>query len=221
MHVKGSIASKALGVGQHTLRKLADDGRIKCVILPSGHRRYDVDSFVASSIGEKEKIVYARVSSAAQKDDLERQAAMLEEAYPGYEVVKDVGSGINFKRKGLLSVLERTMRRDVEVVVVAHRDRLARFAFDLLHWIFRSNGVELVVHEPSVDTPEKELVDDLLSIVTVFASRSYGRRKYKKRTGRKKEEKGAEESTGKSQQEDQSVPERSGQETSDGALWAR
>lgn len=181
--VTGKKASEALGLTQNTLRKLADDGKLPHIVLPSGHRRYDVEGYVdaSASNGPKAKIVYARVSSSQQKDDMRRQVDMLRENYPGYEVVEDVGSGINFRRKGLRSVLERSMRGDVGVVVVAHRDRLARFAFDLVEWILRSNGVELVVHEPTVDTPEKELVDDLLSIVTVFACRAYGRRKYGKR----------------------------------------
>ena len=185
MYVRGKQASDRLGISQTTLRKLAASGSVPHIVLPSGHRRYDVSSAAVSAVSiakaPKARIVYARVSSAGQKDDLQRQIAMLLDAYPGREVVSDVGSGIDFGRKGLQSVLERAMRGEVEELVVAHRDRLARFAFDLLSWIFRKCGVEVVVHEPAMETPEQELVDDLLSVVTVFASRTYGRRKYKRR----------------------------------------
>lgn len=181
MRVNGKVAAARLGVCQKTLRRMADAGKISHIVPPSGHRRYELTDERTTKELKKTKIAYARVSSASQKDDLVRQVDMLREAYPTFEIVTDVGSGINFKRKGLRSLLERAMRGEVEKVVVAHRDRLARFAFDLLSWFFRTNGVELVVHEQTVDTPEKELVDDLISIVTVFASRTYGRRKYKKR----------------------------------------
>ena len=100
-------------------------------------------------------------------------------AHPGYAVVSDVGSGINFKRRGLRSVLERSMRGEVAEVVVAHRDRLARFGVDLIEWILQRNGTRLVVQHSAVGTPESELADDLLSIVTVCACRRNGKRRYK------------------------------------------
>jgi putative resolvase len=99
--------------------------------------------------------------------------------YPGYTIVGDVGSGINFKRRGPRSVLERSMRGEVAEVVVAHRDRLARFGVDLIEWILQRNGTRLVVQHSTVGTPESELADDLLSIVTVFACRRNGTRRYK------------------------------------------
>jgi predicted site-specific integrase-resolvase len=100
-------------------------------------------------------------------------------AYPGHSIVSDVGSGLNFKRRGLRSVLERSMRGEVEEVVVAHRDRLARFGTELIDWILRVHGTRLMVQHAPVETPESELADDLLAVVTVFACRRNGKRRYK------------------------------------------
>jgi len=123
------------------------------------------------------------VSSAKQKDDLERQIASLRESHPEHEVVKDIGSGINFKRKGLRSLLERSLEGGLDEVVVAHRDRLCRFAFDLIEWLFTKHGTKLVVLDQDVASPESEseFTEDLLSIVHVFSCRYNGLRRYRKR----------------------------------------
>jgi hypothetical protein len=99
--------------------------------------------------------------------------------FPEHIIVTDVASGINFKRRGLLSILDRAYRGEVEEVVVAYRDRLARFASELIEWQLRTCGAKLVVQHQGMGTPESELVDDMLSIVTVFACRRNGRRRYK------------------------------------------
>jgi predicted site-specific integrase-resolvase len=122
------------------------------------------------------------VSSAKQKDDLQRQKAAMSAAYPGHLVISDVGSGLNFNRPGLRALLERSMRGEVAEVVVSHRDRLARFATELIEWILRLHGTRLVVQHQVLETPESELVADLLAIVTVFACRSHGRRRYRRPT---------------------------------------
>jgi predicted site-specific integrase-resolvase len=95
-------------------------------------------------------------------------------------VVTDVGSGINWKRKGLKTILDKAMHRDISEVVVAHRDRLCRFAFELLEWILDQNRVKLVVlDEENGESNDKELSDDILSIIHVYSCRKMGRRRYK------------------------------------------
>jgi predicted site-specific integrase-resolvase len=124
---------------------------------------------------EKAKLIYARVSSERQRPDLERQVAALQQRYPEHEVVCDVGSGLNWQRRGFKALLERAHAGLVGEVVVAHRDRLARFAFELVEWVLRKAGVQVVVLDLAEDQPgsrsdEQELAEDLLSIVTVFVA---------------------------------------------------
>jgi predicted site-specific integrase-resolvase len=98
--------------------------------------------------------------------------------YPEHEILSDIGSGINFKRKNLIALLEQTMLGNVREVVVAHRDRLCRFGFELLEWFFAKHNVKLVVLDQTSGSPQSELVADLLSIITVFSCRVHGLRKY-------------------------------------------
>ena len=99
--------------------------------------------------------------------------------FPDAEVVKDIGSGLNYKRKGLKTLLERAMRGDKLKVVVAHRDRLCRFGFELIEHIIKLAGSEIVVLKESSLSPEQELTTDLLSNIHVFSCRLYGLRNYK------------------------------------------
>lgn len=126
----------------------------------------------------KKKIVYARVSSAKQKDDLRRQVDFLRTEFPDHVVVTDVGSGVNWKRRGLLSVLDDADRGLVEEVVVASRDRLCRFAYELVEHVLGRRGVRIVVLDSEDSSPERELSDDLLSIVQIFCCRRNGKRRY-------------------------------------------
>jgi predicted site-specific integrase-resolvase len=99
--------------------------------------------------------------------------------YPNAEIVKDIGSGMNAKRKGLRSVLESSMSGVKQTVIVAHRDRLGRFGFDLFRWIIERNGGELLVLNKTEHSPESELTSDLLAILHVFSCRMHGLRNYK------------------------------------------
>jgi predicted site-specific integrase-resolvase len=123
------------------------------------------------SSGEKKKYIYARVSSSKQQQDLQRQVALLHEAYPSFDVIQYVGSGINFKRRGFITLLDNVIGGNVSHVVVAHRDRLTRFGFDMLQHIFDLYEVSLtVLSDDDIKEPATELAKDLLSIVTVFAT---------------------------------------------------
>jgi excisionase family DNA binding protein len=183
-------ASKMLGIGPVTIRKYCDEGHLESFRTPSGHRRIDVQQlqqFVAQGTAEaatRERICYARVSSKVQEDDLQRQVQWFRENFPGYRIVQDIGSGLNFKRRGLKAILERTMRGLVEEIVVTYRDRLCRFAWDLLEWICSTHGTRLIVARGDDNaSPEQELVEDLVSIVTVFGCRLHGKRSRKRKRG--------------------------------------
>jgi predicted site-specific integrase-resolvase len=112
-------------------------------------------------------------------DDLERQKAFFRSKFPDHDLVADIGSGINWKRKGLKTLLEQSMQGKISQVVVAHRDRLCRFAFELLESIFKINGVELLVlDEETHQSSQSELADDILSIIHIYSCRAMGKRRY-------------------------------------------
>jgi predicted site-specific integrase-resolvase len=171
--------SKLLHVSVETLKYWENNGKIKASKTQGGHRRYHY-SFPSQDQSNKKQYIYARVSSSKQKHDLQRQVDALQKAHPTFEVVQDIGSGINFKRRGLLTLLDQTIAGNVSQVVVAHRDRLARFGFELFQHLFQRFGVTLtVLSDPDIKEPARELATDLLSIITVFTARYYGSRGYK------------------------------------------
>ena len=178
-------AVKLTGLAGSTLRTWADKGFVKIYKTPSGQRLYSTKCLqeLTNSISyntEKSNIVYCRVSSSKQKDDLNRQIEQLRHLYPTHEVISDCGSGINFKRKGLQTILERAIQGTLAEVVVAHRDRLSRFAFDLIRWIIeQKDGKVIVLDEDSHKSTEQELAEDLLSIVHIYTCIQMGRRRYK------------------------------------------
>ncbi len=190
---KISDACRILGVKQGILRKWDADGQIKSIRTPGGMRLFDIASIDTSSVlkaKEKEDpvvVLYSRVSSSKQKDDLERQREYLQSNLPDeysrckLDHVQDIGSGLNFKRPGLLQVLGRVKSGGVSTIVVASRDRLARFGFELIEWLCTEFGTKLVVLDPEDSTPESELGKDLMSIVQVYCCRWNGKRRYAKR----------------------------------------
>lgn len=190
-YVCGAEIKKILGVADSTLREWADTGKIKSFRTPGGQRRYEIsEMFKAPTAITKPKngIVYARVSSGKQRDDLDRQIAFLRIKYPDHIIITDVASGINWKRKGLKTILELANKGDIYEVVVAARDRLCRFAFELLEHILTINNVRITVLDATEMSPEQELSDDLLSIVQIFCCRRNGKRRYTIKAGDADEE---------------------------------
>jgi predicted site-specific integrase-resolvase len=189
-------ARNILGVSDATLRRWAAAEKIKSIVTPTGRRLYDVESFGgrrgaeavdavlgaadvdAHAVRQPSTILYARVSSSKQRDDLERQIDFLKNKYPDAEVISDVGSGINWSRKGLRKLLGLSRSGDIDRVVVAERDRLCRFAFELLEYVFGINGTIVEVVNAQDSSAEQELQEDLLSIVQIFCCRRNGRRRY-------------------------------------------
>ena len=176
-----SETAQYFGVCLHTLRRWERDGKIQAIRTPSGQRRYDIASYkgISNDRTQRAIIAYARVSSRGQKADLDRQAAKLLELYPNAELITDIASGLNFKRTGLRAILGRVRQGNVEFIVVAHKDRLARFGFDLISWLCEQDRTKIVVLNQDGLSPERELVEDILAIVHVFSCRLYGLRKYK------------------------------------------
>ena len=178
-------ARDLLHITNKTLRIWADEGKIGSIRTPSNIRRYDskdIKRILNGGINppEKQKICYCRVSSPSQMDDLKRQENFFRKEYPSYVVVTDIGSGINWKRKGLKTILEQSIQGNISDIVIAHRDRLCRVAFDILEYIFKISGVKLLVlDEKSGESSSKDLADDIMSIVNIYSCREMEKRQYK------------------------------------------
>ena len=168
-------AVEFLGLHPHTLRKYADEGKIESIKNEAGQRLYNVESYQRGAI-RATIVCYCRVSSTKQRDALARQVEFMRSRYPGAEIIQDIGSGLNFKRKGLQALLVRIMRGDKLTVVVACRDRLCRFGFELFQFMSEQNGGSIVVLDQSVYCPETELTSDLQAILHVFSCRRHGLR---------------------------------------------
>ncbi len=181
---------KLLGVTTSTLRNWSKTDKVRFTETPTGRKLYNKqDIYGIANVSEvpikqeKRKIAYCRVSSKKQSDDLDRQKEFFRLKHPEYDLVEDIGSGINWNRKGLQTILEQSMSGNVKEVMVAHRDRLCRFAFELLEFIFKKCNVKLIVlssdnGKEGIDT---ELSDDIMSIVHVYSCRQMGRRRYSRK----------------------------------------
>ena len=177
-YVTPGEATRILGVCDRTLRYWEEQGKITAIRTAGGQRRYDITTYTTGTTGDRVIILYARVSSTKQKEDLQRQCEYLQSQYPDGELVKEVGGGLNYKRKKMLTILERVMSGNVKRIVVTYKDRLARFGFDLLQWFCTKHSCEIVVLDKVELSPEREMVEDILSILHCFSARLYSLRKY-------------------------------------------
>lgn len=185
--VKASEAAKYYDISIPNLRKWAREGSIPVEHTPGGHYNYVIP--IRPSLSEDEPVngewtpyvVYTRVSSRKQEDDLDRQVRYMSNLYPEYTVVRDIGSGINYKRKGFQTILERLFKGDIKKVVVAHQDRFVRFGFDFFEWLFQQFGAVLETVDRENANTQDDLVGDIMEVFTVFTARYYGRRKYQHR----------------------------------------
>ncbi len=176
-YVKTSIASEHFGVHPNTLRRWADSEQIKYYRSSNNTRFYWIEENKKNIT--KNDYVYVRVSSSKQKDDLQRQADFMSQRYPKHKIIKDIGSGLNFKRKGLCRLLEKVQTGSVREIVVASKDRLCRFGYELIEQLCTQFNTKLVVLKQNHSSREEELVEDILSIIQVFCCRLNGSRRYK------------------------------------------
>lgn len=181
-------AAKILGVSISTLRRWELSGKLIPERTVSGHRRYDLSRLqpetLHSAFNDRRTIAYARVSSNDQRADLERQKQVLELycAQQGwtYEIVSDLGSGMNYHKKGLKCLLNSIINGEIGRLVLTHKDRLLRFGAELVFSICEAKQVEVVILNRGEDTTfEEDLAQDVLEIITVFSARLYGSRSRK------------------------------------------
>ena len=182
--------AKLIGKSPSTLRRWEREGKIK----PSrskGNQRYytDKDLQIALNIESDEQkgktIVYCRVSSRAQLPELNHQVMAMEEFCRGRGLavddwVKEIGGGLNFKRKKFLKLMRQIRLGEVEILIIAHKDRLVRFAYDFIEEFASWYGCEIIVANQESLSPQQEMVEDLMAIIDCFSCRLYGLRSYKK-----------------------------------------
>jgi predicted site-specific integrase-resolvase len=184
-------ASDISGLDPQTIRKFIDAKEITGFKTPSGHRRVcreSLQQMLSDGMDdeslkscERKNFLYARVSTKKQMDDLSRQISFLQRPeYDSYNLITDIGSGINFKRKGLQSLLDHCIQGNIGEIVIAYRDRLCRFGFELLESLITKAGGKITVlgsNDEEIDEA-KELTEDLLAIITIFSCRQMGKRSY-------------------------------------------
>ena len=181
--------SKIVGVTPQTLRNWDKTGKLKPHHTSENGYRYYSEEQLKQVLRTKPKsrtiVGYCRVSSPKQKDDLERQIEnvktyLLAQGKP-FEIISDVGSGINCRRKGLLELLDRINQGEVEKVVILYKDRLSRFGFELIEYMASLHGCEIEIIDNTQKTEQEELVEDLVQIITVFSCKLQGKRAHKAR----------------------------------------
>ena len=188
-YYSSNAVTKLLGVTAQTLRNWDKEGKLKPAYTKSnGYRYYSEDSILSYTQERKTKkdlhvIGYARVSSKKQSDDLERQVdnlkTYIESKYSSYEIITDIGSGINYKKPGLKKLIDLVNKKQVDIIVVLYKDRLLRFGFDLVEYFSKINNVSIEVLDRINKTQDEELVEDLIQIITVFSCKLQGKRKAK------------------------------------------
>lgn len=175
--------SEMLGVTPQTLRNWDRSNKLKPHHKSANGYRYYSEEDINTLIGVKVKtgqvVGYCRVSSQKQKDDLKRQedsmrAYLLAKGVP-FKIITDIGSGINYRRKGLQELIKGIADRSVSKVVVLYKDRLTRFGFELIEYIASLYGCEIEIVDTTDKTEQQELVEELVQIITVFSCKLQGK----------------------------------------------
>ena len=188
-YYSSKTVTKILGVTAQTLRNWDREGKLKPAYVKSnGYRYYSEDSILSYTQERKTKkdlnvVGYARVSSKKQSDDLERQVnklkTYLDSKYSDYEIITDIGSGINYTKPGLKKLIEKINRKEVDLIIVLYKDRLLRFGFELVEYFAELNNVKIEVLDKIDKNQDQELVEDLVQIITLLSCKIQGKRKNK------------------------------------------
>lgn len=176
--------TEILGVTAQTLRNWDKSGKLKPHHKSSNGYRYyaqdDLNMLLGVKVNIGKTVGYCRVSSPKQKDDLKRQEEtmrtyLLAQGKP-FKIISDIGSGINYRRKGLQELIKGMANRSISKVVVLYKDRLTRFGFELIEYIAELYGCEVEVVDTTEKTEQEELVEDFVQIITVFSCKLQGKR---------------------------------------------
>lgn len=174
--------SKILGVSKQTLRRWEKEGKISSFKTKGGHRRYLPNH--DTSVRKDKTIAYARVSTYGQKEDLISQKQTLELFCSAkgfqYEIIEDLGSGLNYNKKGLKKLLELINNKEINRLVITHSDRLLRFGKEIIFELCNLNNIEVIIINNNENSDSNsEFVKDVLEVITHFSSKLYGKRSHK------------------------------------------
>jgi len=186
-YVDTKTAKQILGVCTKTLQDYDKQNKIDVLRTKGGRRRYNVKKFLTDNnviINKtiKKNIIYCRVSSYDRKEDLDRQVDFLKEKYNNEfdEVITDIGSGINFNRKGLQKIIDYVVNGNVGKIYITYKDRLCRIGYELIeHMIKKYSNGEIIIYNSEILTPNEEITNDLIEIITVYSSKIHGKRSNK------------------------------------------
>ena len=178
---------KALNIHYVTLYNMIERNEIEVVKI-GNKNLYNLDKFLKDnniSLNNqpvRKRICYCRVSSNHQKDDLERQIELVKNLYPNHEIISEIGSGLNFKRKGFLKIVDMAYKGEIEELVVVYKDRLCRFGYELVEHAIEtfSKGKIIIMNRIEEKTPAEEISEDILAIMNIYVAKMNGLRKYKK-----------------------------------------
>ena len=194
--VGGKEASRILGIHQRTLYQWDKKGEIETIRTSGNKRLYNVKKYLENHMlntnlcdnlddldkdENKLNICYVRVSSQNQKDDLERQKILMKTQFPNYKIIEDIGSGLNLNKRGINKIIHLGIKGKINELVVAYKDRLTRFGFELIEEIITkySNGTIKILNNKTEISQEEELVKDVMTIMNVYVAKMNGLRKYK------------------------------------------
>lgn len=179
---------KILNISMKTLQRWDTDGTFPAYRNPKNRRYYtqeQIDKFLGKAMSKGRKnVAYVRVSNRGQKNDLESQIRFIQDYVNAKgvildEVISDIDSGLNYKRKNWNQLLDMVMNKEIDTIYVSYKDRFVRFGFNWFESLCNKFGTNIVVLNNKSSSPEEELVEDLVSIIHVFSCRIYGLRKYK------------------------------------------
>ena len=182
--------AEMIGVSVITLQRWDRNGKLKAYRTPTDRRYYThrqyVDYMGEGNSSKGKTIIYTRVSTTNQKDDLKNQVEFLKQYANAKglivdEIFEDIGSGLNYNRKKWNKLMEDSMTGELKIIIVSHKDRFIRFGYEWFERFLKSNGVEIIVVNNETLSSHDELVQDLISIIHVFSCKIYGLRKYKKK----------------------------------------
>ena len=174
--------AKFLGVSTVTLRRWKKSGKISSFRTFGNHRRFQESEIIKINNKEKLHIGYARVSSYDQKEDLIRQSDVLNQAInvKNKMIISDLGSGLNFKKKGLNKLINFVISGQVDSIYLTHKERLMRFGSELFFNICSYFGTKIIILNTVENKSfESTLAEDVIELMTVFSAKLYGKRSHK------------------------------------------
>lgn len=181
--------AELLNVSVLTLQRWDNAGKLKAFRTPTNRRYYTYEQykeFKGETSSEKKIVIYTRVSTSNQKDDLKNQVEFLKQYANAKgiivdEIIEDYGSGLNYNRKKWNKLIDQCMTSEISTIIITHKDRFIRFGFEWFERFLEKFNVKIVVVNNESLSPTEELVQDIISILHVFSCRIYGLRKYKKK----------------------------------------